>query len=177
MKQFIALLFFLAALAHLAHQAHQAASIMKPRTTECYYFNKNSSLLCNSSAGTDQCQAKLIGLASEFKTFAISEIKATGGNNPYSWFRIYPRKDDNTGWWYNKNILNLNTTQSIHSIYKNTPRDEGLLLDDSICWAKLSAIIRTSKTVETIKAEKYVKSLFGFRYEKIKTIGMLYIVD
>ena len=27
-------------------------------------------------------------------------VKANGGENPMNWFRLYARKEDNTGWWY-----------------------------------------------------------------------------
>ena len=64
---------------------------------------------------------------------------------------------------------------SIHTGDKNKARDEGILVLDNICWAKMSAIMRTSKTLETIKAEKFSKGFFSSPVEKVKTIGMLFI--
>ena len=150
--------------------------LLKPITTECYFFTTNSSLLCNTSVGIDQCSAKLIGLATEFNLFAIGEIKAMAGKNPYSWFRIHPKKINEAGWWHYKNIKALDTKLSMHSKDKNTPRDDGVLVDDPICWSKLAASIRTSKTLETIRTDLYVKRLFR-KYENTKIIGMLHVIS
>jgi hypothetical protein len=155
-------------------QADEKAPL-KPITTECNFRKSSKMFSCNSTAGADECPAKLQGIAGDFTTFAIGELKSTGGSNPVAWFRIHPRKDDNSGWWFYKNVKNQDNRLSIHSSDKNKSRDEGIIVTDPICWAKLSAIMRTSKTVETIKVEKFTKGLLTKPVEKVKTIGMLFI--
>ena len=141
------------------------------QSTECK-FNKTSSMLsCNSSIGYDSCQATVIGRYVKYSMFAIGETKATGGENPLVWHRLYPRKEDNSGWLYYKSSKQFKL--SIHSKGKNSPHDEGLVIHDEICWVKLSVIIRSSKSFETIKADKYTKTVFGNSYEKVKMIGTL----
>lgn len=117
------------------------------------------------------------GIASSFTLFSIGETKATGGEAPLVWFRIYPRKEDNSGWWYYKGAKNTHSKLLIHPKEKHSKSNEGFLVNDNICWAKLHEMIRSSKSFETIKAEKFNKGLFSSPYEKIKTIGTLRVVE
>ena len=131
------------------------------------------------STGLDGCEAKMEGIATSFNQYAIGETKATGGENPLIWFRLYPRKEDNSGWWYYKGVGNTETKLSLHSRGKNSPDHKGFVVLDNICWAKMNEIIRSSKTFETIKAEKFNPGLFGLfskPYHKVKTIGSLNVL-
>lgn len=119
----------------------------------------------------------MTGKAQSFTLYSIGETKATGGENPMVWFRIYPRKEDNSGWWYYKGANNTHSKLLIHSKDKSSKSNEGFVIDNNICWAKLHEMIRSSKSFETIKAEKFNKSRFSSPFEKVKTIGTLKIVE
>lgn len=129
------------------------------------------------STGIDGCEAKMEGIATSFNQYAIGETKATGGENPLIWFRLFPRKEDNSGWWYYKGCKNTNAKLLLHPKEKHSKSNEGFIINDAICWSKLNAMIRSSKSFETIKAEKYKKGLFSSPYEKVKTIGTLTVVN
>ena len=128
------------------------------------------------SAGYGECQANITSFADNFVRFAIGEIKATGGSNPYTWFRLYPKKEDNSGWWSYKGGSGKNTKLSIHSKAKSGVNDRGIIVVNNVCWGKLSEIIRSSETFETIKAEKFAKGIFGKPYDKVKIIGTLAVM-
>lgn len=136
----------------------------------------NNGKYCRS-AGVDGCDAKATGIATSFTLYAIGETKATGGENPMVWFRIYPRKEDNSGWWYYKGNKNTHSKLLIHPKEKSSKSNEGFVVNDNICWAKLHEMIRSSKSIDTIKAQKFAKSLFGSPFEKVKTIGTLKVVQ
>jgi len=137
----------------------------------CNYSHKANKLQCNSSGGSAECEANATSSALKFKRFALSEIKALGGSNPTTWYRLYPKREDDSGWWHYKGLSSHNSKMSIHSKAKNSPEDEGILVLNSICWAKLSEVIRSSEKFDTIKTVKFSKSLFGKSYEKVKVIG------
>lgn len=129
--------------------------------------------------GSEECEVQTLGVAANFSVFALGELKATGGPNPLIWFRLYPRKLDNSGWWYYKNVGPADTKLTLHSRGKSSPEHRGFTVLDNVCWAKMNEIIRSSKTFETIKAEKYNPGLFGLfskPYHKVKTIGTLYVI-
>ena len=71
------------------------------------------------------------------------------------WFRLHPKKEDNSGWWYYKSIVGLNTKYSIHSSGKKSMNEKGLVVDDNICWSKMTEIIKQTDKFEIIKAEKF----------------------
>ena len=112
--------------------------------------NSNICLLLNRTVGSESCEAKMTGIAKSFKLYSIGEMQAVGGENPMAWFRIYPRKEDNTGWWYYQGAKNTNSKLLIHPKEKNSKSNEGFLVSDNICWAKLHEMIRTSKSFVTI---------------------------
>ena len=123
---------------------------------------------------------KVDDMLANFTKFAIGELKETSGSNPLTWFRLYPRKVDDSGWWYYKGIKSDDAKLSIHSRARSSRDDFGLVVLDNVCWSKLSEIIRASKTSDTIKAEYYNPSTFGiFRtlYDKVKSIGIVTILQ
>jgi len=144
-------------------------------SVQCIFSTEKKNLNCTSSLGSEACEASITDTANDYKTFAIGELKAIGGHHPVSWFRLYPRKQDNSGWWFYKSTKNSNAKLSIHNMEKNGKRDEGIVVKNNLCWARLIEIVRSSKTLEMIKAEKSTKSFLSAPFEKIKTIGILTI--
>ena len=108
------------------------------------------------------------------------ELKSIGGTNPLMWFRLHPKKEDNSGWWYYKSVIDLNTKYSIHSSEKKSTNEKGFVVLDNLCWANMTEIIKQTNTFETIKAEKFhFKSSLRVsknNFHKIKMIGVLTIV-
>ena len=108
------------------------------------------------------------------------ELKSIGGANPLMWFRLHPKKEDNSGWWYYKSVIDLNAKYSIHSQGKNSPNEKGFVLVDNACWAKMAPIIKQTNAHETIKAEKFrfkaSLKITKSNFHKIKMIGLLTIV-
>jgi hypothetical protein len=105
-------------------------------------------------------------------------LKSVGGSNPLIWFRLHPRKTDNSGWWYYKGVTEANVKFSIHPKGKSSVNDMGIIVVDNICWAKMAEIIRSSKMSEKIKAEVKSKgflSILKKDYHKIRMIGQLTI--
>jgi predicted acyltransferase (DUF342 family) len=96
------------------------------------------------------------------------------------WFRLHPKKEDNSGWWYYKSIVGLNTKYSIHSSGKKSMNEKGFVVDDNICWSKMTEIIKQTNKFEIIKAEKFhfkaSLSVAKNNFHKIKMIGLLTIV-
>jgi hypothetical protein len=130
------------------------------------------------SLGSESCKVNVDNFAANFTLFAIGELKATSGANPLIWFRLYPRKLDNSGWWYYKGIESDDTKLSIHSRAKSSRNNFGIVVLDNICWSKMNDIIRSSKSFDTIKADNYNSGTFGILrkfYHKVKSVGFIQV--
>ena len=130
--------------------------------------------------GSESCEVKVDGIAANFTMFAIGELKATGGANPLIWFRLYPRKMDNSGWWHYKGIEVDDAKLSIHSRAKSSRHNIGLVVLDNVCWSKMNELIRSSKSFDTIRADNYNSETLGiFRksYHKVKSIGLIQVTQ
>jgi hypothetical protein len=46
----------------------------------------------NSGNKKFECNSTIEGSASNFKLFAIGQMKSTGGKNPTQWFHLFPEK-------------------------------------------------------------------------------------
>ena len=96
------------------------------------------------------------------------------------WFRLHPKKEDNSGWWYYKSIIDLNTKYSIHSSGKKSSNEKGFVIADNICWSKMTEIIKQRNNFEIIKAEKFhfkaSLRVSKINFHKIKMVGALTIV-
>jgi hypothetical protein len=130
--------------------------------------------------GHDECSAVYKGAANEFKHFGIGKLRTKSGDNPMSWFHLYPRKNDNTGWLYYKNFDNDHSgiKLTIHSIEKGDNHD-GFRIDNTLCWAKLVQIIRSSKTIshiETFRSRAKLMSFFLGNTEDVDIIGTVDVI-
>jgi len=164
-------------LALIAVAIAESTTPSTPRTTNCVYKQSTKKLSCDSTLGKAECDAKITSSAKDFKMYSIGELTAVTENNvPLEWFHLHPRKEDNSGWWYYKNTKFSDTKFSIHTPEKNTKRDEGIVVTDVLCWAKLVEIIRSSKSLETIKAEKFHTRILSRNFEKVSVIGFMNIV-
>lgn len=103
-------------------------------------------------------------------------MKATGGGNPLIWFRLYPRKEDNSGWWYYRGINSESSRYLLQPKGKSSKTDAGYIVMNDNCWSTMNSIIKASMTRDTIKAEKYNKGLIEKPYEKTKMIGTLIVL-
>jgi hypothetical protein len=117
---------------------------------------------------------KAEGIPKNFTIYAIGETKAANVPEELVWFRLYPRKEDNSGWWYYE--FHRNAKMSLHPKEKHSINDIGFIVLDRICWSKMNKVIRASETFEIIKTEKVAKELFSKSFFKVKMIGMITVV-
>lgn len=115
-------------------------------------------------------------MPSNFTLFAIGEFKATSGPIPKIWFRLFPRKIDNTGWWYYKHMRKENKKMSLHSKDKVSEYNTGIVVVDSLCWNRMTEIIKSSSTYDFINTERYNHGIFTKPFYKVKMIGTLEIL-
>ena len=108
-----------------------------------------------------------------FTLYAIGETKAVSVPDKLVWFRLYPRKVDNSGWWYYE--FASNAKMSLHPKEKHSIDDIGFIVFDPVCWTRMHAIIRASETYEIIKTEKFTKKLLSKSFHKVRMIGMITI--
>jgi hypothetical protein len=121
--------------------------------------------------GTHECEFQAEKIPRNFTLYAIGETKAANVPQPLVWFRLYPRKEDNSGWWFYE--LSSSNKLSLHPKEKHSINDIGYIALNPVCWSKLHAIIRASETFEIIKTEKITKKLFEKTFHKVKMIGIL----
>lgn len=121
--------------------------------------------------GTKECQVDMKRMPKNFTLFAIGETKAVNVPQELVWFRLYPRKVDNSGWWYYK--FNRNSKMALYPKEKDSINDVGFIVLDRECWSHMNMIIRAAETFEIIKTEKFSRELFAKSYYKVKMIGMI----
>ena len=132
---------------------HETADFESIKLTTCNFNATKSAIQCNSTLGSQECQVLAEGIPRNFTLYAIGEAKAANIPQELVWFRIYPRKEDNSGWWFNE--WSRGAKFSIHPKEKHSVSDIGFIVTDRICWNKMHVIIRASESFEIIKTEKW----------------------
>ncbi|RNA00032.1 hypothetical protein BpHYR1_025377 [Brachionus plicatilis] len=146
------------------------------KTTKCQFISAKNELFCDSYKGNKTCEAIIDSLPLNFTLFAIGEFKATAGQIPLTWFRLFPRKIDNTGWWYYKHMREENKKMSLHSKDKVSKYNTGIVVVDSLCWNQMAQVIKSSSTFDVIQTERYNYGIFAKPFYRVKMIGTLEIL-
>ena len=112
--------------------------------------------------------------------FLKGVVKSTEGKNPKTWFRLFAKKENNTGYWYYKGTTNSHAKLTIHSTSKNKLNkkiEKGYLVVDDDCWLKLIKVINATEKFTIIKAETFSKGSLTNTYHKVRTLGNLNVIN
>lgn len=144
---------------------------------ECSFKHLEGVIRCknkNDPANEPSCPSIAFDLPEDATVFAIGTLRATPGSNPDTWYRLYPKKLNNNGWWDYRNFNKTKSSLMLHSKRKHSARASGLLVPEPICWESITKLLRFSKVSELFSVDR---SKSTKKSSKVPILGVLRVVE